>query len=152
MSIEIVFKNLDEFIENIREVEKTFPDLSEKYLRRIGNTLKRNTIAASPVGKAPLQRWNRGKLVTNRKKLKLSWTGSIKRASLGAGVEYQLRSKAPHFHLVERGHEHYIFGRYHGYLPGRYFFRKVVKNFESTDELHQQMSKFMDEVAAKLTK
>ncbi|MBR1728092.1 MAG: HK97 gp10 family phage protein [Selenomonadaceae bacterium] len=153
MSAELKFINLDDFINRLLEVGREYPDLSQKYLRRIGNNLKRKAIAASPVGKAAnlVWNWKAAKFRTNRKKLKQSWTGKI----VGSTVldsEYQLRTRAPHFHLVERGHALVINGRYLKFVQGKYFFRRVVQTFEHSGEIRQELEKFMNEVKAKIEK
>ena len=151
MSADLHFVNLDDFINKLIRVGEEYPDLSQKYLRRIGNTLKRSAIAASPVGKAPTQVWDwrKQKNKTNRRKLKLSWTGKIVGSS-GPELEYQLRSKAPHFHLVERGHILEIKGKYKGFVQGKYFFKRTVGNFERSGEIRQELTKFMEEVKRKV--
>lgn len=151
MNVNLHFVNLDDFINKLLQVSQEYPDLSQKYLRRIGNTLKRAAIASSPVGKAPNQVWDwkTRKFKTNRKKLKQSWTGKIVGSS-GPESEYQLRSKAPHYHLVERGHMLEIKGKYKGFVQGKYFFKRTVENFERSNEIRQELTKFMEEVKRKI--
>ncbi|MBR1727938.1 MAG: HK97 gp10 family phage protein [Selenomonadaceae bacterium] len=153
MSAELKFVNLDDFINRLLEVGREYPDLSQKYLRRIGNTLKRKAIAASPIGKAPntVFNWKTRRQKTNRKKLKQSWTGKIV-GSTALDSEYQLRTRAPHFHLVERGHVLIFKGKIKGFVQGKYFFKRVVQTFEHSGEVRQELEKFMNEVKAKIEK
>ena len=155
MSVTFTFRNYDEFVNRLREVGREFPKTSEKYLRRAGNTLKRNVIKAMPVGKSPEKRrkWNKHKwnwgYGRNTKKLKYGWTAKTVGAS-GGNLEYQLYTRAPHYHLVERGHELIIRGKSKGFRQGKFFFEKTANAFGSSGELRKIMEKFMQEIKRKI--
>ena len=141
MSITFTWRNFDEFMSRIKEVEKEFPKTSEQYLRRIGNKLKKKAKGATPVGKQKK---------ADKKRMKNRWSSKIAGGLGDFGLEYQLHSKAPHFHLVERGHILYTHKKYKGYVQGKYFFRKTADEFVQTGEIRREMEKFMNAIKRKI--
>ena len=148
MSVDIRFENFDEFVRRLQDVGREFPKTTEKYLRRTGNKLKSEAKKNSPVGKSENRITRNGKSRVNKRKLKNSWTSQVKFDTLTQ--EYRLRSRAPHYHLVERGHNLIVRGRDKGHRPGKRFFQRTAENFSSGGELRRQMESFMNEIRSKI--
>lgn len=124
-----------------------YPGTAEKYLRQTGNKLKSMAKKASPVGKGEYN----GK---KTKHLKDRWKGEVKGTS-GANLSYELRSTAPHFHLVERGHEQTTpSGKYpangHGYVQGTHFFERAEKEWEASKDLDKRFNQMVDDIKKKV--
>lgn len=165
------FVNLEDFMRKLNRVANEYPKTTEKHLRAIGNLLKRQVIAATPVGKTG-DRYgikndkgdivntsektivnDKGKTVKTRRskvKLKNTWSGKTVGTS-GADLEYQLRSKSKRYHLVERGHVKVVFGkRTTGFVQGRFFFRDTKEKFERSNAVEQEMKKMFREIQKRL--
>ena len=151
MDYGIEFENLDEFIKKLDSVSNEYAATAEKHLRKTGTRLKKAVVEASPDGSSSDTVTSKsGKTHKNRKKLKNSWKGTVKGES-GEDLEYDLRSTAPHFHLVDRGHvQKTPSGRITGFVPGKHFFDKAVKEWEATDDISKELEKYMQEVKKKV--
>ncbi|BAL85200.1 hypothetical protein SELR_pSRC500260 (plasmid) [Selenomonas ruminantium subsp. lactilytica TAM6421] len=132
----IEFANLDQFLQNIEYAANQAPATAEKYLKKAGNKLRKAAKDASPESHDQKKK---------SKHLKNRWSGKIK-GMFGHDLEYDLRSKAPHYHLVERGHAKVTpNGRVVGFTPGTHFFEKAVQQFQSSGEVDKQLEKFFEE-------
>ena len=141
--------NMNGIDASIRDVINEYPGTAEKYLRKTGNKLKNTAKAATPVGDGMY----RGKKV---KHMKDRWKAEVKGTS-GTDLEYQLRSTAPHFHLVERGHVQTTpSGKYpangHGYVQGKYFFERSEKEWEASGDLEKNFDKMVGDFKKKVEK
>lgn len=151
MSSDFEFKGFDEFCIKLDKVSDEYADTAEKHLKRTGNKLKRMAKAATPVGK-PVYMTKDGKKIENKryKHMKNRWKYEIKGTS-GNELEYQLRSKAPDFHLVERGHVQMTpGGKVTGFTQGKHFFDGVVNDYEAGGYYEKELEKFFDDVKKKL--
>ena len=147
----IEFENLNEFLAKLDSISNEYATTAEKHLRKTGNRLRKTVIAATPDGSSSDTVISKsGKTRKNRKKLKNSWKGTIKGES-GDTLEYDLRSTAPHFHLVDRGHvQKTPSGRVTGFVAGKHFFDKAVKEWEATDDVSKELEKYMQEIKKKV--
>ena len=152
----IHFTNLDEFMQRINEVAKNYPKTSEKYLRAIGNQLRKAAVKNTPDG-ATSDTYDikdeHGNIIKTKKskiKLKNRWAGKVVGAR-GEDLEYQLRSKSKRYHLVERGHYLVFMGKpTHTFLLGKWFFRRTVEEFKSSDKVAREMEKFMNHIKQRI--
>lgn len=144
MSESIQFSGLDEFRAKLMDVSKEYSDTAEKHLNTVGNKLKRKAKDATPVSDRAA--------VGKRKKLKHMkdmWKSRI--VDKGDNdLEYHLRNVSHRFHFVENGHAVKVHGHVVGYYQGQHFFAKTVKEFQSSDEMNNEMEKFMKEVKKKM--
>lgn len=82
---------LDEFIRHIDEARLRFPADAEESLQKGAKRMTKEIKKASPVGKTEHPR-----------KLNKSWVCTMKGWTADT-LHAEIRSKAPHFHLVNRG-------------------------------------------------
>ncbi len=141
--------NTHGFEESLREVLEQYPGTAEKHLRRCGNKLRKAAKEAAPVGKGQAK----GK---KAKRLKDRWKVEVKGTSTQT-LEYDLRSTAPHFGLVERGHVMLTPGgktpqNGHTFVQGTYFFEKAEKEWEASGALKQEFDKMLDDIKKKVEK
>lgn len=136
--VTLSFNGLDEFKMKLAEVSNAYATTAEKHLTRAGNKLKKAAKEATP--ESP---WN------HKRKLSKSWKGKVVGTS-GSTLEYQLSNKAPHYHLVERGHVLIVHGKTVGFVQGKHFFQKTVQEFEASGETEKEMERYMKAVKKKL--
>lgn len=113
--------DIDTFVAHLGDVQERFPMESEKALRRGARQMVRKLQEASP---------DSGK--DHPHKLKDSWRLSMS-GTRAADIAANIRSTAPHFHLVERGHvQKTSHGRVVGYKQGTHFMTRTVQDNEDT--------------------
>lgn len=136
---EIEIKGLSDYQKQLAAAANEYAATSEKHLRKAGNALKKMAKEKSPDSGTK-----------HRKKIKDSWTGEVEGIS-GQDLEYKLRNKAPHYHLVERGHVQTTpSGRVTGFVSGRHFFETACKDFESSGVADKEVEAFLNEVGKKI--
>lgn len=109
----------EDFIKGCNHVIRVYPDYAEKTLRKNANYLKKKLVINSPDSGS-----------NHKNKLNESW--SMKVEGFGTDVEADIWSKAPHFHLVDRGRvikDRY--GHVHGFKQGTHFLKKTVDRTET---------------------
>ncbi|MBP3722456.1 MAG: HK97 gp10 family phage protein [Selenomonadaceae bacterium] len=150
------FTNLDEFMQKINEVARDYPKTSEKYLRILGNRLRKAVINKTPDGATSGsydikdEHGNTIKTKKSKIKLKNTWAGKVVGAR-GEDLEYQLRSKSKRYHLVERGHYLVFMGKKTGRdVEGRWFFKKAVNEFKTSDQVNRVMEQFMNMIKKRI--
>lgn len=124
------FTGLEELNEALKKAEKSYPEGVKRYIRSAGNTFKKDVIANTEA----LTKKGSGKLVAGYKS-ELATTYFADKA-----IEAQIsggNKKAHHFHLVENGHEGYLFGKanYIGFVPGKYMMKKTTDEWDSGQKL-----------------
>ena len=123
---------------SLQDIANTYPLDMEKTLRRIGDKARRMIAENSP---------DSGK--NNRHKLKKSWKMKIS-GYTGATLSCAIRSTAPHFHLVDRGHvQKTPGGRVTGFVKGRHFIEQTAQEVE-TNVAPEEMRKFANKIKKKL--
>ena len=107
--------DINEFIHRLGDVQREYPLEAEKALKRGSNRMLRAVRRASPDSGQKHQH-----------KIKNSW--HLRMSGITAeDIQSNIFSKAPHYHLVERGHVmKTIGGRIKGYKQGTHFFEKTV--------------------------
>ena len=136
--VTLTFDGLDEFKAKLTAVSNEYAATAEKHLTRAGNKLKKLARENTP---------DSG--YEHKSKLKKSWKSEVV-GTKGENLEYQLRNTAPHYHLVERGHEEIVHGKHIGFVQGRHFFAKSVQEFEASGVYAQELEKYMKDVKKKL--
>lgn len=89
MKLEFELKGLDELKEKLEKALKEYPDKAEEKLEDIAKKFRKSVVQKTPKGPT-------GNL---KKSYRLS-----KVQQMGRVLFIEFRSTAPHFHLVERGH------------------------------------------------
>lgn len=106
---------IEEFIKQLNEVQRTYPDEAEKAIRRGGNAMKKALAANSPISG-----------VNHPHKLRNSWRMKFEGYTSDT-MRANIYSTAPHFHLVNRGHvKKNAHGQVTGYTQGLHFVEKTV--------------------------
>lgn len=126
------FTGFDELNEALRKTENVYPQAVKRYMASAGNSFKKDVI-------------NNTKALTRTRSGKLSEGYQNKLATTYFGdkaVEAQIsggNKKAHHFHLVENGHEGYVYRNkrlyYIGFVPGKYMMKKTIQQWESSQKL-----------------
>lgn len=112
-------KGLEEFQRKLKTVEKKAPDRIRDQLDKQGKNLRKGIRENTPVG------------ISKRKKLINSFKLNEVEKSNG-GYSKGLRSNAPHFHLVERGHRLVDKnGKTIGKVDGLFFLEKTTTQMET---------------------
>lgn len=139
MSIDVEFHGMEEFIQKLDVIANQYSDIAEKHLKKCGNKMKKTAKDKTPSTK-----------VEHPKKLKKSWTGKVTGNS-GSELEYQLRNKAPHHHLVENGHvQKTPGGRVTGFTQGRHYTQTAINEFKLSGFTQQEFEKMMHEIKSKI--
>jgi hypothetical protein len=130
---------IDEFNAKLSTAIKKYPDWAEQELKKAARKLKQEIQKNSPDSGS-----------NHKNKIKNSWTYQIK--GWRELTEADIRSKAPHFHLIERGHvikDRY--GNVHGFKQGTHFLQKTVKQnggrltYIAADELIRKVDKTLEQ-------
>lgn len=136
---DFTIKGLDGLNADILEAAKEYPKEVEKHLKKTGDVLKKKAIEKTPDSGTD-----------HKRKLSKSWKSEIEGMIIDS-LEYQLRNTAPHYHLVERGHKMVTRkGRIIGFVQGRHFFEKACDEFNASDEVGQEMERFIAEIQRKI--
>lgn len=137
---DFTIKGLDGLNADILEAAKKYPKEVEKHLKKTGDVLKKKAIEKTTDSGTD-----------HKRKLSKSWKSEIEGMTIDS-LEYQLRNKAPHYHLVERGHKLVTRkGRTIGFVQGRHFFEKACDEFNASDEVGQEMERFIAEIQRKIS-
>lgn len=108
---------IEEYNELIEKAISQFPLESELELEKGAKRMRKEIRDNTPVGK--------GK---HPHKLKNSWKVEMAGSRVG-GVEADIYSTAPHFHLIERGHvQKNAHGQVTGYKQGKFFMKNTVES------------------------
>lgn len=124
---------LEEFQRHLNAAASQSPAKAEKYLKQAGNALKKQAAQATPDSGT-----------SHRKKLSKSWNGEVVGYVTNGTLQYQLRNKAPHYHLVERGHKQTArhSKKVVGHVAGRKFFAKALADYQTSQTEQKYLKKF----------
>lgn len=130
--------SLEEFTKKVNAIDKTSPDEIYKGMDSIGNKVKKELKAASPVG---------GGRKSLKKRMSERWRASqsVKKHNT---YEKGIRNTAPHYHLVERGHRLVKNGKEIGYVDGQRFTEKALNKIEP--EINRDIEKLFDKLVGDL--
>lgn len=130
---ELKISGLDELTGSLAEAINKYPDMAEVSLKKMGNKLKREVVKKT---KSTVKQ-HTGKLVKGYKVSKVK--------GYGANMEVEFSGTAPHFHLVENGHNIVTeTGKTIGFVPGGHIVKTVAADFDKT------MSKEVDAMVDKI--
>lgn len=136
---DFTIKGMEDLNSDILEAAQRYPKEVEKHLKKTGDVLKKKALEKSP---------DSG--INHKRKLSKSWKSEVEGMTVDS-LEYQLRNTSPHYHLVERGHKMVTRkGRTIGFVQERHFFEKACDEFESSDEVGQEMERFVTEIQRKI--
>ncbi len=107
--------DIQEFIAKLNRAQNEYPSQAEDALRKGARSMVKALKNNSP---------DSGR--SHRNKLKNSWRMEVE-GTTGNDLQANIRSKAPHFHLVDRGHvKKNRSGKVVGYVPGVHFLQKTI--------------------------
>lgn len=133
---------LDDLIESFQELSRQYPDASGDMLRKDGRLLRKEITKKAE----ELTDTDKG----NRWSLAKEGSYSVSKPQGWGDNRYvEICAKAPHFHLVEHGHEKYDF---HGndtgeWVHGKHFLQKAVKEYR--EEMPRNVERMIDGVLKK---
>ncbi|MSS63178.1 HK97 gp10 family phage protein [Velocimicrobium porci] len=140
---EIDLSGLEELKDDLQKAVKAYPDKAQETLEVLGKQFKKDTIKETykAVNKKS------GNLVKGYKVEKVH--------GYGMGMEVDFYAKAPHFHLIENGHEIILpktrkgksrknGGKNKGFVPGRLIVKKVRGDYKEI--VPEKMKKMVDEI------
>lgn len=107
--------DMQEFIAKLQRAQKEYPSQAEDALQKGARSMTRALKTNSP---------DSGR--NHRKKLKNSWKMEME-GLRGDTLQANIYSKAPHFHLIDRGHvKKSRSGKVIGYVQGVHFLQKTL--------------------------
>ena len=131
MAFEI--RGLEDLQRDIENVVVKHPDEVNKKMKSLGNQFKKDCNAKMPAN------YHSGKRAIPK-----SWEIRSEQQA-HVVTEVQIRNKAPHFHLVENGHEKYIRGKSTGgFVPGKHYAERTRQEYE--DKFPDEIEEFLDEI------
>lgn len=109
-----------------------YPDETNKQMRKFANEFKKDCNAKMPAeykeGKRPIPKnWE----VKNKQVLRVS-------------IDAEIRNKAPHFHLVENGHNMVVRGQTVGFVPGKHYAERTREEWK--EDFPDKVKDFVDEM------
>lgn len=157
-----VDKRFLELGDKFKIADKKAPNKVYKGLDKIGNKIKRGAKAASPDGKPKIIK---GERQPAKKKLKNRWSTDMTEKDYNNDYVKKVYSKAPHFHLVERGHKvvarrmdikgsklraqrRVAESRGKTFVEGSHFFDKYYDSIEAdiSDDIEKMFDKIFEDI------
>ena len=136
MAIEVSVDGFDELVADMKKLVKEFPDEAGDELRKIGLSIKKDTIIET-----------RRLCIChpNSKYSLLKNYGVSKVRGVYLNQEVDIFTKSPHFHLVEDGHRMVTpGGRHVGQVEGRHMLGNVIEKYEP--EMPQRFRQMIDKI------
>lgn len=133
--MELKMEGFEACFTELKDVVKNTPLSARRGLQRSANQFKKTARDRTP---------DSGK--EHKSKLKKEYGIRIKEE--GYTMKALVFNSAPHFHLIERGHELIIRGKNCGFVPGKYMFEKTVDEYEEKmpqiieNEIEKELAKF----------
>lgn len=132
--------DIDDLKESLKAAIRKHPDLAEKRLRQTSNNFRKDIIARE---KRVIQN---DEIV---KKAKITTTQGFKLSKTkgyNENMEIDFSAKAPHFHLVENGHEQVSkSGQVTGWVEGNYVVKKMREDY-ADHVMPFEMDKLLKEI------
>jgi hypothetical protein len=119
--------------ENLQKAIKKYPDMGAERLENISKDFKKRVIQ---ITKQSVDS-HTGKLIRGFKLDKMR--------GFGVNMEKDYRGTAPHFHLIENGHNQVTKdGRNVGWVPGRLIVKQARDEY--ADKMPQEMQKLIEDI------
>lgn len=133
MAVDFTIKGLEEFQKDIETVIAKYPDETNAKMKQVGKDFTKDCNSLMPSsykkGKRPIPK---------------SWKITVDEVRHEANQTY-IKNTAPHFHLVENGHEKWINGvDTGGFVPGKHYTEKTSHEYE--EKFPDEIEKFLDEM------
>lgn len=135
-------------VDGMEELSETLKSLAKKYPDDAGDLLVKN---ARKLRKDVVKNVKKDTVQSQKeKKYSLHKASSYKISQVkgyGAGQFVEISAKAPHFHLVEHGHNLVIGGKVVGFVRGKHMMDNAIKKAEI--EIPETTSAMVDELLKK---
>lgn len=148
-TLNLTLDGAEELFQAIKKCQKEMPEVMFKYIRRAGNQYKKDYLQKM---KARTKK-HTGNLYKGARATVEIQKGSLTKyeAQIRGGNRY---TKAPHFWLVENGHQGYVLMpdkrlRYIGEVKGKFAMRDTGNEWVSGDKLTGYAVKALDEALKK---
>ncbi len=124
---------LDDLTDDLKKAVGVYPDMAEKSLKKMGNKLKKETVKYTRT----VVKQHTGRLIKGYK------VGKVK--GYGTNMFVEFSGTAPHFHLVENGHQLVNKnGETVGYVQGKHMIATTVASYDSV--MNKEMDKMTDKI------
>ncbi|MFG6367785.1 MAG: HK97 gp10 family phage protein [Lachnospiraceae bacterium] len=137
-SFEFSFDGLEEFQRNLEKAIQKSPVQAEKTLKKLGRDFKSS---AKKRAESELQHVDR-KEEDKKKAIGERW-GS-KRVDDRLGMAVMVWNSAPHFHLIEDGHQLVQGGQVIGFVEGKHIMKKTQEEY--ADIVPKRFEKMVDDI------
>lgn len=125
--ISIGFEGFDELKDQMIQAIKSYPDLAEKHLRQSGTNFRRDVVAEEKRVVKDDESVKIKKKITSNQGFEVSKTRGY-----NENMEVDFKAKAPHFHLVENGHEQVTAtGEVIGWVEGNHVVEKMREKYKN---------------------
>lgn len=131
-------------IDGLEELQETLNDLVKKYPDKAGEILKSN---ARQLRKDVTKEVRKVTDNYGKSKQSLAKVGSYRISPVqgyGMNQYIEISAKAPHFHLVEKGHELVKNGVNIGFVPGKHMMENTIKRHQEI--VPETVSNMIDEL------
>jgi hypothetical protein len=137
MSVEMSIEGLDELATEFERLVKRYPDKAGELLKDEAKKLRKKV--AKRMKDEKKSRYKSKRPLENAGQYSISPV-----LGMGARQYVEVSAKAPHFHLVEHGHDLVRNGQTVGHVQGTHFFENTVKEHEA--EMPSVVSNMIDEL------
>lgn len=137
-SFEFSFEGLEEFQRDLEKAIKKAPAQAEETLIELAKDFKKS---AKKKANAELKTHER-KEDQKKKAIRRKWGHKLVDDGLGAAA--LVWNSAPHFHLIENGHQLVRGGRVIGFVPGKHIMEKTRNEYE--DIVPERFEKMVDDI------
>ena len=118
---------LEELEDKMIQAIRTYPDLAEKHLRQSGTNFRRDVVAEEKSVVKDDESVKIKKKITSNQGFEVSKTRGY-----NENMEIDIKAKAPHFHLVENGHEQVTAtGEVIGWVEGNHVVQKIREKYKN---------------------
>ena len=135
--VELNLEGMNELVADFERLINRYPDKADELLTKEMRQLRKNVT----------KRMKEEKKSRKKSKRPLENAGTYKISpvlGMGSRRYIEMGAKAPHFHLVERGHNLVLGGRTVKRVEGTKYFERTVNEHE--EEMPQIVSKMVDEL------
>lgn len=137
-SFEFCFEGLEEFERDLKKAIKKAPMQAEETLMELAKEFKKSAKKKAKAELKPHEREEQQK----KKAIERKWGHKLVNGGLGATV--LVWNSAPHFHLIENGHQLVKGGHVIGFAPGKHIMEKTRNDYKNI--VPERFEKMVDDI------